>query len=244
MTDDARRVALVTGAGRRVGRAIALALGARGMRVAVHYNASAAGADETAALIRAQGGAAETLSGDLRDPAAVSALAAGVAERIGALHVLVNSAAVMVRTPFGETTAEQWDDMMALNLRAPFLLTQAAARPLAASRGCVVNIADLAAFESWPAYVPHGISKAGVVQMTRALARVMAPAVRVNAVAPGAVLLPDEWNEESARRLEDTTPLRRLGSAEDVAQAVLYLVDAEYVTGETIVVDGGRHVRY
>lgn len=244
MSDDTRRVALVTGAGRRVGRAIALALGARGMRVAVHYNASAAGADETAALIRAQGGAAETLSGDLRDPAAVSALAAGVAERFGALHVLVNSAAVMVRTPFGETTAEQWDDMMALNLRAPFLLTQAAARTLAASRGCVVNIADLAAFESWPAYVPHGISKAGVVQMTRALARVMAPAVRVNAVAPGAVLLPDEWNEEAARRLEDTTPLRRLGSAEDVAQAVLYLVDAEYVTGETIVVDGGRHVRH
>ena len=244
MTDDTRRVALVTGAGRRVGRAIALALGARGMRVAVHYNASAAGADETAALIRAQGGAAETLRGDLRDPAAVSALAASVAERFGALHVLVNSAAVMVRTPFGETTAEQWDDMMALNLRAPFLLTQAAAHTLAASRGCVVNIADLAAFESWPAYVPHGISKAGLVQMTRALARVMAPAVRVNAVAPGAVLLPDEWNEESARRLEDTTPLRRLGSAEDVAQAVLYLVDAEYVTGETLVVDGGRHVRH
>lgn len=244
MTDDTRRVALVTGAGRRVGRAIALALGARGMRVAVHYNASAPGADETAALIRAQGGAAETFSGDLRDPAAISALAASVAARFGALHVLVNSAAVMVRTPFGETTAEQWDDMMALNLRAPFLLTQAAAHTLAASRGCVVNIADLAAFESWPAYVPHGISKAGVVQMTRALARVMAPAVRVNAVAPGAVLLPDEWNEESARRLEDTTPLRRLGSAEDVAQAVLYLVDAEYVTGETLVVDGGRHVRH
>ena len=244
MSDDTRPVALVTGAGRRVGRAIALALGARGMRVAVHYNASAAGADETAALIRAQGGAAETLNGDLRDPAAVAALATGVARRFGALHVLVNSAAVMVRTPFGETTAEQWDDMMALNLRAPFLLTQAAAHALAASRGCVVNIADLAAFESWPAYVPHGISKAGVVHMTRALARVMAPAVRVNAVAPGAVLLPDEWGAESARRLEDTTPLRRLGSAEDVAQAVLYLVDAEYVTGETIVVDGGRHVRH
>lgn len=244
MTGDTWRVALVTGAGRRVGRAIAVALGGRGMRVAVHYHASARGAEETAAQIRAAGGAAGTFGGDLRDPSAVVALAATVADRFGALHVLVNSAAVMVRTPFGETTAGQWDDIMALNLRAPFLLTQAAAPALARSRGCVVNIADLAAFESWPGYVPHGISKAGVVQMTRALARVMAPDVRVNAVAPGAVLLPDEWDEASARRLEDTTPLRRLGSAEDVAQAVLYLVDAEYVTGETIVVDGGRHVRH
>lgn len=244
MTGDTSRVALVTGAGRRVGRAIAVALGGRGMRVAVHYHASALEAEETAAQIRAAGGAAETLGGDLRDPAAVVALAGTVADRFGALHVLVNSAAVMVRTPFGETTPGQWDDMMALNLRAPFLLTQAAAPALARSHGCVVNIADLAAFESWPGYVPHGISKAGVVQMTRALARVMAPDVRVNAVAPGAVLLPDEWNEASARRLEDTTPLRRLGSTEDVTQAVLYLVDAAYVTGATIVVDGGRHVRH
>jgi pteridine reductase len=106
-----------------------------------------------------------------------------------------------------------------------------------------VNIADLAAFETWPAYVPHGITKAGIVQMTRALAHALAPDIRVNAVAPGAILLPAEWDEGSAQHLIDTTPLKRLGTPEDVAHAVVYLAEADYVTGETIVVDGGRHVR-
>jgi pteridine reductase len=104
-------------------------------------------------------------------------------------------------------------------------------------------MADLAAFETWPAYIPHSITKAGIVQMTRGLARVLGPAVRVNAIAPGAVLLPDDWDETSGERLEQTTPLRRLGSPDDVVGAMLYLIGADYVTGETIIVDGGRHVR-
>jgi pteridine reductase len=133
--------------------------------------------------------------------------------------------------------------MFALNLRAPFFIAQAAAPLLATRGGVIVNIADLAAYETWPAYVPHAISKAGVVQMTRGLARALAPAVRVNAVAPGAVLLPDTWGDSTADRLAGTTPLRRLGTAEDVAQAVVYLCEATYVTGEVIIVDGGRHIR-
>jgi len=133
--------------------------------------------------------------------------------------------------------------MFALNLRAPFLLSQAAAPELARREGSIVNIADLAAFESWPAYIPHGITKAGVVQMTRSLAQVLAPRVRVNAVAPGAVLLPDDWDEASRNRIIETTPLRRLGSPDDVARAVVYLIEADYVTGDTLLVDGGRHVR-
>lgn len=237
------RVALVTGAGRRVGRAIALALGARGMRVGVHYNGSAEGARETAALIEKGGAEAHVLPGDLRDPAISTTLVRAAIDRFGALDVLVNSAAVMERTPFGDVTAQQWDAMFALNLRAPFLLSQAAAPELTRREGSIVNIADLAAFESWPAYVPHGITKAGVVQMTRSLARVLAPRVRVNAIAPGAVLLPDDWDEESRARLIETTPLRRLGSPDDVARAVLYLVEADYVTGDTLFVDGGRNVR-
>lgn len=237
------RVALVTGAGRRLGRALAVALGARGMRVAVHYNASAAGAEETAATIREAGGEADTFAGDLREVAACERLVDDVAARWGGLDVLVNSAAVMVRTPLGEVSARAWDDMFALNLRAPFFLAQRAAPWLRERRGAVVNVADLAAFETWPGYLPHGISKAGVVQMTRALARVLAPEVRVNAVAPGAVLLPDEWDEAAAARLAATTPLARLGTPADVVGAVLYLLEADYVTGETIVVDGGRHVR-
>lgn len=238
------RVALVTGAGRRVGRAIAEGLAARGMRVAVHYHGSAAGADETVGAIRAAGGNAEAFAVDLADAAAGPRLVDQVVRRLGGLDVLVNSAAVMERTPFGETTPEQWDRVLALNLRAPFLVAQAAAPHLAAGDGgAIVNIADLAAFETWPDFVPHGISKAGVVKLTESLARVLAPRVRVNAVAPGTVLLPAEWDAASAEHLRATTPLGRQGSPADVVQAVLYLLDAEYVTGETIVVDGGRRVR-
>lgn len=237
------RVALVTGAGRRVGRALALGLGAQGMRVAVHYHASDRGARETAALVAGAGGVATLFSADLTSPDAPEQLTRDVVEQLGSMDVLVNSSAVMERTPLGEVTAMAWDRMMALNLRAPFLLAQAAAPHLSRSKGAIVNIADLAAFETWPAYIPHGISKAGVVYMTRALARVLAPNVRVNAVAPGAVLLPDGWTEDDAARLRESTPLARLGSPQDVVDAMLYLLHSDYVTGETVIVDGGRHVR-
>lgn len=237
------RAALVTGAGRRLGRAIAEALGRAGARVLVHYNASAAGAGETAAAIRAAGGAAHVLGADLGDAAACERLVDETVAALGGLDVVVNSAAVMQRTPVGQVRAEDWDAMFALNLRAPFFVAQRAAPHLARAKGAIVNIADLAAYETWPAYVPHGITKAGVVQMTRALARALAPDVRVNAVAPGAVLLPDDWDAQAAARLVSTTPLARLGSPDDIVQAVLYLLAADYVTGEVIVVDGGRHVR-
>lgn len=236
------RVALVTGAGRRVGRALAVALGAEGMTVAVHYHASDAGARETARTIEGKGGKASLVKADLTGDTAAR-LIDDVVRQLGGLDVLVNSSAVMERTPLGEVTVAQWDAMMALNLRAPFLLSQAAAPHLARARGAIVNIADLAAFETWPAYIPHGISKAGVVYMTRALARTLAPDVRVNGIAPGAVLLPDDWNEDDATKLRDSTPLRRLGSPDDVVGAMLYLLRADYVTGETMIVDGGRHVR-
>jgi pteridine reductase len=237
------RLALVTGAGHRVGRAIALGLAGRGYGVAIHYNSSEGPAQETAETVRALGCDAQTFGADLADGEAASRLVADVESRMGALDVLVNSAAVMMRTPLETVTVAEWDSMFAVNLRAPFFLTLAAARAMRERGGVVINIADLAAFETWPAYVPHGITKAGVVQMTRALARVLAPGIRVNAVAPGAVLLPESWTEADAARLVDTTPLRRIGSPDDVVQAVLYLVDAAYVTGETLIVDGGRHVR-
>ena len=237
------RIALVTGAGRRVGRARALALGGRGMDVAVHYGESKGDADETVRELRRLGVRAEPFAADLRDAAAPERLVRDVLAGLGGLDLLVSSAASMIRTPFGETTPGQWDEILDLNLRAPFLLAQAAAPVLRSRRGQIVNIADLAAFETWPAYIPHGISKSGVVHLTRSLARVLAPEIRVNAIAPGTVLLPERWTEEDAARLERTTPLRRTGTPEDVARALLYLVDAEYVTGETLVVDGGRHVR-
>ena len=241
--DLAGRTALVTGAGRRVGRAIATALGARGMRVAVHYNGSAEGARESAADIERAGGKATLFQADLSRPDAPSALVRDVAASLGGIDVLVNSAAIMQRTPLESVTPAEWDATFAINARAPFFLSIAARDHLTARNGAIVNIADLAGLETWPAYIPHGLSKTVVVQMTRALARTLAPAVRVNAVAPGVILLPESWQDDVGERLRKTTPLKRLGSVNDVVGAVIYLLEADYVTGETIVVDGGRHVR-
>jgi pteridine reductase len=237
------RRALVTGAGHRVGQAIAVALGGRGMRVAAHYNSHADGARDTVRAIESAGGSGELFEADLTEPESAHRLIDVVVGKFGGLDVLVNSAAVMIRTPFGEITPEQWDGIMALNLRAPFFLTQAAAPHLRQSRGVVVNIADLAAFETWPGYLPHGLSKAGIVYMTRALARVLAPEVRVAGIAPGTVLLPDNWSDADEERLRRTTPLQRTGTPADVTATVLFILDSDYLTGETIIVDGGRHVR-
>jgi pteridine reductase len=213
------------------------------MRVAVHYHASSDGARETAAEITAVGGTAEIVDGDLTRVAMCERLIDDVVERFGELHLLVNSAAIMMHTPVGSVTADDWERMYALNVRAPFFLTQHAAPSLRSVYGSVVNIADMAAFETWKGYVPHGMTKAAVVQMTRALAHALAPEVRVNGIAPGVVLLPENFNAEQEEHLRSTTPLKRLGTPEDVAQAVIYLAKAEYVTGEIIRVDGGRHVR-
>lgn len=246
------RVALVTGAAHRVGRALALALAGRGMRLAIHYNSSESDALDTARAALSSSGGAEawTVRSDLSQPDSADRLVNDVAAHFGSLDVLVNSAAIMVRMPLDDVTPAKWDETFALNLRAPFFCARAAAEVMrrgggggGTAVGAIVNIADLAGLESWPGYIPHGISKAGVIHMTSSLARALAPDIRVNAIAPGAVLLPESWGPEDAARLEGTTPLRRLGSPDDVAQALLYLLDADYVTGETIVVDGGRHIR-
>lgn len=237
------KVVLVTGAGTRVGRAIAVALGKAGMRVGVHYYGSEKGARQTVDEILAAGSDARTLPGDLTDPATGPRVVEHISKVFGSLDVLVNSAAVMLRTPIGEVLVEDWDAMFALNLRAPFFLSQSAARVMKDRGGVIINIADLAAFESWRNYIPHSITKAGIVQMTRGLAHALAPKIRVNAIAPGAVLLPDGYGPEERDKLVSTTPLGRIGSPDDVAQAVIYLITADYVTGETIIVDGGRHVR-
>jgi pteridine reductase len=237
------RVALVTGAGVRVGRALAIALGRERMRVAVHYHASSDGAKETAREIENAGGEAALFEDDLTSQRGPSDLVQKVVAKFGSLSVVVNSAAVMERTPVGAVTPQIWDSIFALNVRAPFLISQDAAPIMKKEGGAIVNIADLAAFENWPAYIPHSISKAAIVKMTSALARVLAPEIRVNAIAPGAVLLPETWEEESEEHLIASTPLQRLGSPDDVVDALLYLLKSDFVTGETIIVDGGRHIR-
>lgn len=238
------RVALVTGGAHRVGRALTTALAGAGARVAINYHAASAEAASLVAELTAAGHDCRAYQADLADAAAPAALVGNVTRDFGGLDVLVNCAAVMQRTPVDDVTTATWDSMFALNLRAPFFLAQAARPWLRTAGGCVVNLADLAAYETWPDYVPHGISKAGIVQMTRALARVFAPDVRVNAIAPGAVLLPDSWDDATRAHFASTTPLRRIGSPQDVVEAMLYLIRADYVTGDTLLVDGGRHVRY
>ena len=238
------RVALVTGAGRRLGRELARALADRGMALALHHHASGEGARALRDEVIGAGGRAECFAADLTDAHAARDLPGRVAAALGRLDVLVNSAAVMERLRFEDTTPEQWDRILDLNLRAAFFCTQGAASALRAARGKVVNLADLAGLEPWPAYAAHSVSKAGIVMLTKVLALSLAPEVTVNAVAPGAVLVPETYDQAARDWLARSTPLERLGSPADVVAAVLYLLEGgNYVTGTTLVVDGGRLVR-
>ncbi|HXI19784.1 MAG TPA: SDR family oxidoreductase, partial [Gemmatimonadales bacterium] len=178
------------------------------------------------------------------DAEAARALPGRVAQALGGLDVLVNSAGIMVRATVEETTPALWDRVMALNLRACFFTVQGALPWLRAARGRVINLADVGGLEPWPRYLAHSVSKAGVVMLTRDLARALAPDITVNAIAPGAVLPPEDWDQAAREHLARTTPLKRLGSPDDVVGAMLYLLEAgDYVTGETLVVDGGRLIR-
>lgn len=238
------RVALVTGAGRRLGRAIAAALAGRGARLALHHHASAGGAAALRDEIRAAGGEAECFAADLTDADAAHALPGRVVGRFGGLDVLVNSAAVMHRLRFEETTPAQWDEILNLNLRAVFFCTQGAAPALRAAKGRVVNLADVAGVEPWPGFAAHSVSKAGVVMLTKVLALSLAPDVTVNAVAPGAVLVPERYDDAARAQLARTTPLQRLGRPDDAVAAVLYYLEqGDFVTGTVLPVDGGRLIR-
>jgi pteridine reductase len=238
--DETPRVALVTGAGRRLGRAIAAALAADGIRVAAHYHRSSDGAT---ALAAEAGSGTVALQADLADPEQAASLPARVADHFGRLDILVNSAAIMVRQPLGTVTAADWDRVLALNLRAPFLVTQAAAPLLRAARGCVVNIADVSGLDPWPSYLPHSAAKAGLLALTRGMAETLAPEVRVNAVVPGAVLPPDDASPEALARAAQRALLRRLGTPADVVGAVRFLIASAFVTGTVLVVDGGALAR-
>lgn len=235
-----QRVALVTGGAIRVGRALSLGLAEAGYDVAVHYRASGGAAEEVAARIGELGRRAETVAGDLSDPAVPERVVAAVRERFGRLDLLVNSAASFRSGPLMDADADAWDRVMALNARAPHLLVRAAADILRAARGSVVNILDLSAFQPWTGHPVHAVSKAALAHLTRIQARTLAPDVRVNAIAPGAVLPPDDYDADAVRELEAMAPLRRTGTPDDVVGAVLYLAGASYVTGQILAVDGGR----
>lgn len=237
------RVALVTGGARRIGAAIARHLHGRGYNLAIHHNRSAAEARELARVLNdARAESAVTLCADLRDPAALAALAEAGARRWRGVDLLVNNASCFYPTPLGDATAEQFDELMTVNLRAPFLLSQALAVRLGERRGCIVNVADVYAERPLRGHGVYCASKAGLVSLTRSLAVDLAPRVRVNAVSPGAVLWPEGEHRERPELLAKI-PAGALGDPKDVARAVAYLaLEADYVTGQVIHVDGGRSV--
>lgn len=239
-------MALVTGGAHRVSKAIALALARKGAHIAITYHASADKARRTLAEIEACGVEALAVRCDQSDPAQVAAVFEAAKARWDHLDILVNSAAIMQQKPFLDITPQDWDTTIGINLKGPFLFSQYAGRMMLANAqagGVIVNIADEAGLVPWPRYVHHSISKAGVVMLTRAAALALAPKVRVNAVAPGPVLKPDYWTNEQWDQLRPSTPLDRLGSPQDVTDAVLYLIRAEFITGHVLVVDGGRTLK-
>jgi pteridine reductase len=236
------QAALVTGGAHRLGKAIAMALAAAGVHVAIHYHRSAAQAEATLAELRAMGIEATTIQGDLAVVAEVERVVDAAISHWGRLDLLVNSAGIWGSTPLGSVDQARWDELLDTNLRSAFFAAQRAAPALRAARGAIVNIADVGALRPWRNHTPYLISKGGLLTMTEALAKDLAPEVRVNAVAPGPVLLPNDWTTAQAEKSARSVLLRRLGSAEDVAQAVVYLASASYVTGVILPVDGGQRL--
>jgi len=239
------KVVLVTGSARRIGAAIASRLHAAGANVVIHFRGSAKDAEALAArLNESRENSAMSIQADLLDPAAAPRLIASVLDWRGHLDVLVNSASTFYATPLGEITEQHWDDLIGSNLKAPLFLSQAAAPALRQSRGTIVNIVDIHAQRPLRDHLIYGPAKAGLAMLTRSLAKDLAPEVRVNGVAPGAILWPEsEMTESTKASIIDQIPLARGGDPDDIAGCVLYLVrDANYVTGQIIAVDGGRSI--
>jgi len=233
------QVALVTGSSKRLGREVALGLAERGADVVIHYRSSADEAGKVVAEVEKLGRRAIALQADLENVSQIRTLFEKVAGQLARLDILVNSAASFVQTEFAKTSEKEWGESLDTNLKAPFFCSQAAAPLLKKSQGCIVNFADVGGILGWTGYIPHSISKAGVIMLTRCLAKELAPEVRVNALAPGTITLSDDAPELEADFIKQA-PLKRSGRPIDIVDAVTYLATAKFVTGQTLVIDGGR----
>jgi pteridine reductase len=239
------RVVLISGGARRVGAAIVRTLHASGARVLIHYRSSADAACGLAAeLNAARAGSAAVQCANLLDAQAPAALVGAVLREFGRLDILVNNASTFYPTPVGEITPAQWDDLMGSNLKAPLFLSQAAAPGLRAQRGLIINIVDIHALRPLKGYPVYSIAKAGLAMLTRSLARELGPEIRVNGIAPGPVLWPEQDMDEALKRkIIGMTALKRHGTPQDIARTALFLAaEAPYVTGQIIAVDGGRSI--
>lgn len=233
------KVALVTGSARRVGKAIALALATQGMRQIVHHSSSDHDAQQTANEIRASGGEVFIVKADLSDPAQIEQLFDAVRQRYGRLDLLVNSASAFQRAQIADLPLQDWQHILDVNLTAPFLCSQQAAR-LMNDGGAIINIVDLSAFYPWKNYPHHSVSKAGLKMLTEVLALSLGPTIRVNAIAPGPILRDEGNSPEQWAKTGQRLPLQRTGEPEDVAQAVVFLATQPFITGATLRVDGGE----
>jgi NAD(P)-dependent dehydrogenase (short-subunit alcohol dehydrogenase family) len=240
--DPNGKIALVTGAGRRVGRALALALGDAGCRVAVHYGQSEQDANETAALIQSMGSEAITFQTDLEDSKQVASLAESVRGQLGPIEILINNASIFDKINLTEISVDDWDRHLAVNLRAPFLLAQAMQAQLGDSHGKIISLNDWRTAR--PARFAYGVSKTALSGLTRTLALSMAPNVQANEISLGAILPPSDIPADRPRDeiKMDLGPANRMGSLNEVSDAMMMLVQNDFITGATINVDGGRHV--
>ena len=244
MTLDGK-VALITGAARRIGAAIASRLHDSGASVAIHYRGSEAEAQSLADTLNGvRSGSAETFRADLLDIEQLQRLVAEVLDWQGRLDVLVNNASTFYPTPVGEITEDVWEDLMGSNLKVPLFLSQAATSALKESKGTIVNLVDIHAQRPLKNHPVYGPAKAGLAMLTRALAKDLAPEIRVNGVSPGAILWPADGMSDAVKQsIINQVPLARPGDPDDIAGAVLYLArDARYVTGQILAVDGGRSI--
>jgi pteridine reductase len=239
------KFALVTGGARRLGKEIALALARSGAHVAITYNTSAELAQTVVKQIKTLGARSIALKCDQTNLIEIQSLFENLEREFDHLDILINSAAIMERQPVLDVTPADFDRTIETNLRGPFFIAQAAAKWMKRSgmAGSIVNIADLSAIQPWPSYIAHTISKSGLVAMTQALALALAPSIRVNAIAPGTILKPVDWDDNRWQKLIEALPLKHGGSIEDVTQAVLFCLQNEFMTGETLVIDGGRSLR-
>ncbi len=241
----AGKIALVTGSAHRIGKAIALALAAEGAHLVIHYHGSDDAAQDTVREIKSYGVRALSHRADQSDPQAVAGLFAAIQAEYGRLDILVNSAGIFKKTDFMDISAEEWQQVMAVNLTGPFLCSQAAARMMLAQEpagGVIINIIDNSALQPWDQFPHHSVSKTGVLMLTKLLARRLAPEIRTNAIAPGPVLKEPGRTDDSWARVAERLPLGRNGTPEDVGRAVVYLAREDFLNGVVLNVDGGEHL--